>query len=38
MQLSQLQIKSAPNVTGKDIPTPGGSQAQGLSLMPNHQF
>ena len=23
---------------GKDFPTPGGSQMQGLSPMPNHQF
>ena len=38
MQLSQLQINSVPNVTGKDFPTQGGSQAQGLSSMPNHQF
>ena len=37
-QLSQLQINSVPNVTGKDFPTPGGSQVQGLSPMPNHQF
>ena len=37
-QLSQLQIYPVPNVTGKDIPTPGGSQIQGLSPMPNHQF
>ena len=27
-----------PNVTGKDFPTPGGSQVQGLSPMSNHQF
>ena len=38
MQLSQLQINSVPNVTGKDFPTPGDSQVQGLSPMPNHQF
>ena len=38
MQLSQLQINPVPNVTGKDFPTPGGSQVQGLSPMPNHQF
>ena len=38
MQLSQLQINSVPNVTGKDFPTPRGSQAQRLSSMPNHQF
>ena len=31
MQLSQLQINSVPNVTGKNFPTPRGSQAQGLS-------
>ena len=37
-QLSQLQINPVPNVTGKDFPTPGGSQIQGLSPMPNHQF
>ena len=37
-QLSQLQINSVPNVTGKDFPTPGESQVQGLSPMPNHQF
>ena len=37
-QLSQLQINSVPNVVGKDFPTPGGSQVQGLSPMPNHQF
>ena len=37
-QLSQLQINSVPNVTGKDFPTPGGSQVQGLSPIPNHQF
>ena len=37
-QLSQLQINPVPNVTGKDFPTPGGSQMQGLSPMPNHQF
>ena len=37
-QLSQLQINSVPNVAGKDFPTPGGSQIQGLSPMPNHQF
>ena len=37
-QLSQLQINSVPNVAGKDFPTPGGSQVQGLSPMPNHQF
>ena len=34
-QLSQLQINPVPNVTGKDFPTPGGSQVQGLSPMPN---
>ena len=38
MQLSQLQINPVPNVAGKDFPTPGGSQIQGLSPMPNHQF
>ena len=37
-QLSQLQINPVPNVTGKDFPTPRGSQMQGLSPMPNHQF
>ena len=37
-QLSQLQINPAPDVTGKDFTTPGGSQVQGLSPMPNHQF
>ena len=37
-QLSQLQINPVPNVTRKDFPTPGGSQIQGLSPMPNHQF
>ena len=37
-QLSQLQINPVPDVTGKDFPTPGGSQVQGLSPMPNHQF
>ena len=37
-QLSQLQINPVPNVTGKDFPTPGGSQMQGLSPMSNHQF
>ena len=37
-QLSQLQINSVPNIAGKDFPTPGGSQIQGLSPMPNHQF
>ena len=37
-QLSQLQINSVPNVTGKDFPTPEGSQGQGLSSVPNHQF
>ena len=37
-QLSQLQINSVPNVDGKDFPTPGGNQIQGLSPMPNHQF
>ena len=37
-QLSQLQIDPAPNVTGKDFPTPGGSQMQGLPPMSNHQF
>ena len=37
-QLSQLQINPVPNVAGKDFPTPGGSQIQGLSPMPNHQF
>ena len=30
-QLSQLQINPVPDVTGKDFPTPGGSQVQGLS-------
>ena len=29
-QLSKLQINPLPNVTGKDFPTPGGSQMQGL--------
>ena len=37
-QLSQLQINPVPDATGKDFPTPGGSQLQGLSPMPNHQF
>ena len=37
-QLSQLQINSVPNVAGKDFPTLGGSQIQGLSPMPNYQF
>ena len=37
-QLSQLQINSVPNVTGKDFPTPGDSQAQELSSVLNHQF
>ena len=37
-QLSQLQINPVPNVTGKDFPTPRGSQMQGFSPMPNHQF
>ena len=37
-QLSQLQLNSAPNIAGKDFPTPGVSQVQGLSPMPNHQF
>ena len=37
-QLSQLQINPVPNVAGKDFPTPRGSQIQGLSPMPNHQF
>ena len=37
-QLSQLQINSVPDVAGKDFPTPRGSQIQGLSPMPNHQF
>ena len=37
-QLSQLQNNPVPNVTGKDFPTPRGSQIQGLSPMPNHQF
>ena len=37
-QLSQLQINSVSDITGKDFPTPGGSQVQGLSPMPNHQF
>ena len=37
-QLSQLQINSVPNVTGKDFPTPRGSQVQGLLPMPNCQF
>ena len=37
-QLSQLQINPAPNVAGKDFPTPGGSQMQGLPPMSNHQF
>ena len=32
-QLSQLQIDPAPNVAGKDFPTPGGSQMQGLPPM-----
>ena len=33
-----MQINSVPNVAGKDVPTPGGSQILGLSPMPNHQF
>ena len=33
-----MEINPVPNVTGKDFPTPGGSQVQGLSPMPNHQF
>ena len=37
-QLSQLQIDPAPNVAGKDFPTLGGSQMQGLPPMSNHQF
>ena len=37
-QLSQLQIDPAPNVAGKDFPTPGSSQMQGLPPMSNHQF
>ena len=37
-QLSQLEINPVPDITGKDFPTPGGSQVQGLSPMPNHQF
>ena len=37
-QLSQLQINSVPNIAGKDFPTPRGSQIQGLSPMPIHQF
>ena len=37
-QLSQLQINPVPDITGKDFPTPGGSQVQGLSPMSNHQF
>ena len=37
-QLSQLQVDSVPNVAGKNFPTPGGSQAQELSSVPNHQF
>ena len=37
-QLSQLQINPVPNVAGKDFPTPGGSQMQGLPPMSNHQF
>ena len=37
-QLSQLQVNSAPNVAGKDFPTAGMSQVQGLLMMPNHQF
>ena len=37
-QLSQLQINPVQNVAGKDFPTPGGNQIQGLSPMPNHQF
>ena len=37
-QLSQLQINPVPNVAGKDFPTARGSQTQGLSPMPNHQF
>ena len=35
---SQLQIDPVPNVAGKDFPTPGGSQMQGLPPMSNHQF
>ena len=37
-QLSQLQIDPVPNVAGKDFPTPGGSQMQGMPLVSNHQF
>ena len=37
-QLSQLQINPLPNIAEKDFPTTGGSQIQGLSPMPNHQF
>ena len=37
-QLSQLQINLVPNVTGKDFPTPRGSQMQGVSPIPNHLF
>ena len=37
-QLSKLQINPVPNVAGKEFPTPRGSQIQGLSPMPNHQF
>ena len=37
-QLSQLQINPAPNVAGKDFPTLGGSQMQGLPPMSNNQF
>ena len=37
-QLSQLQIDPVPNVAGKDFPTLGGSQMQGLPPMSNHQF
>ena len=31
-------MNSAPNVAGKDFPTPGTNQVQGLSPVPNHQF
>ena len=37
-QLSQMQMNSVPNIAGKDFSTPGGSQAQGMCSMPNHQF
>ena len=37
-ELSQLKMNSVPNIPGKVFPTPGISQAQGMSSMPNHQF